>query len=422
MKGATVKHVLWFMSTRLIFAAVAAAQDRAVPTADKRPAKPWNRTGPLGETPEHVTDAYPLSNQQNKGDWVKFDPMSDEFDGEELDLNKWNRGLYWWKGRQPALFSDRNVTVSDGKLHLTMRREKVPEQFEKLGYKDYTSAALHTKARSSYGYYEVKAKPMSSGGSSSFWFQVEDTPGWLTEIDVFEIGGKAKGFEHKYNMNVHVFRTPTTKEHWSVGGVWVAPWRLADDYHVYGLEWTPEEIRYYVDGVVVRTVENTHWHQPLFLIFDSETMPKWFGMPDDDDLPSTFSVEYVRAWKKASVLKNDPVAAIRSALPMGWAILKVDEDACPALRPNGKGKAVYLHSPQQHLVGGKVRTTSVVYIMPADYDDGGADPTHGQAQAYPAALILTTPAAKVYLWGNETPFSAIGWSMLKDDILKAIVE
>ena len=38
------------------------------------------------------------------------------------------------------------------------------------------------------------------------------SPGWLTEIDVFEIGGKAKGFEHKYNMNVHVFRTPTGEE------------------------------------------------------------------------------------------------------------------------------------------------------------------------------------------------------------------
>ena len=148
--------------------------------------------------------------------------------------------MYWWKGRQPALFSDKNVTVSDGKLHLTMRKEKVPEKFEKLGYKDYTSAALHTKVRSSYGYYEVKAKPMNSAGSSSFWFQVEETPGWLTEIDVFEIGGKAKGFEHKYNMNLHVFRTPKKKKHWSVGGVWVAPWRLADDYHVYGLEWTPD--------------------------------------------------------------------------------------------------------------------------------------------------------------------------------------
>jgi hypothetical protein len=265
----------------------------------QRPARIWNLTGPLGETPKHTTDAYPLSDQQNKGGWVKFEPMSDEFEGKELDLNKWHVGMEWWKGRQPALFSDKNVTVSDGKLHLTMRKEKVPEQFEKLGYRDYTSAALHTKARAGYGYYEVKARPMNSGGSSSFWFQVEDTPGWLTEIDVFEIGGKAKGYEQKYNMNLHVFRTPQEKKHWSVGGVWVAPWRLADDYHVYGLEWSKDEIKYFVDGVLVRSVENTHWHQPLYMIFDSETMPKWLGMPDDKDLPSTFSVEYVRAWKKA---------------------------------------------------------------------------------------------------------------------------
>ena len=151
---------------------VCAAQADEKPTkSEKRPTKIWNLTGPLGETPKHVTDAYPLSDQENKGGWVKFEPMSDEFEGKELDRNKWHVGMEWWKGRQPAFFSDKNVTVSDGKLHLTMRKEKLPPEIEKLGYKDYTSAALHTKARSSYGYYEVKAKPMDSGGSSSFWFQ-----------------------------------------------------------------------------------------------------------------------------------------------------------------------------------------------------------------------------------------------------------
>jgi hypothetical protein len=93
---------------------VPAAADESQPAADKRPTRIWNRVGPLGETPRHVTDAYPLSDQDNKGGWVKFEPMSDEFEGRELDPGKWNRGLYWWKGRQPALFSDKNVTVSDG--------------------------------------------------------------------------------------------------------------------------------------------------------------------------------------------------------------------------------------------------------------------------------------------------------------------
>ena len=171
----------------------------------------------MGDTPKHVTDAYPLSDQHNEGGWGKFEPMWDEFEGDKADDTKWTVGMYWWKGRQPAWFSPKNVTVSDGRLHLTMRKEEVPEEFEKLGYKDYTSAALHTKVRSNYGYYEVKAKPMNSGGSSSFWFQQDETPGWATEIDVFEIGGKAKGFEHKYHMTLHVSRTPQEKKHWSVG-------------------------------------------------------------------------------------------------------------------------------------------------------------------------------------------------------------
>lgn len=265
---------------------------------NEQPSKEWTRVGSLGETPKRITDDYPLSDQENKGNWVRYEPLSDEFDGEDLDTNKWIRNMYWWKGRQPALFMEKNVTVSDGKLHLTMCKEEIPEEFKKFGYQDYSSAALHSKIRAGYGYYEVMAKPMNSAGSSSFWFQVEDEPGWLTEIDVFEIGGKAKDYEYWYNMNLHVFYTPEEKRHWSISGVWTAPWRLADDYHVYGLEWDADEIKYYVDGVVVRTVKNTHWHQALYLIFDSETMPEWFGMPEDEDLPSTYSVEYVRVWKK----------------------------------------------------------------------------------------------------------------------------
>jgi len=182
-----------------------------------------------------------------------------------------------------------------------MRKEKLPEEMKKRGYFDYTSAAVHSKTRTAYGYFEVKAKPMNSAGSSSFWFQQDDDSAWATEIDVFEIGGKAKGFEDKYNMNAPVFRTPKGKKSWDVQHTWTAPFRLADAYHVYGLDWSKDSLQWYVDGVVVRTVENTVWHQPLFLIFDSETMPGWFGMPKDEDLPSTFSVEYVRAWKKKSV-------------------------------------------------------------------------------------------------------------------------
>jgi beta-glucanase (GH16 family) len=294
-----MKPTLTFVLTALLLAPLAVLHAvQAEVASEKRPAKIWMRTGPLGETPKHLTNACPLSDQQNKGGWVRFEPMSDEFEGGKLDLKKWGYGIPPSRGKRPAWFSDRNVKVSGGKLLLTMRKEKLPPEAERHGYKDYSSAAIHSNARSSYGYYEAKAKPMNSAGSSTFWFKRETVPGWVTEIDVFEIGGKAKGFEQKYNMHLHIFETPTEKEHWNVGGAWVAPWRLADDYHVYGLEWGKDEIKWFVDGVLVYSVENTHWHQPLWLIFDAETQPTWFGMPDDKDLPSTYSVEYVRAWKK----------------------------------------------------------------------------------------------------------------------------
>jgi beta-glucanase (GH16 family) len=271
-----------------------------VMAAERQLPSNWVRTGDLGSMPRPITDAFPLSDQNNMGNWKKYGPMSDEFEGTRLDPNRWHPTNPTWLGRQPALFYPGNVAVSDGKLHLLMKKQEVPDMPKDKGYHTYTSAAVQSKTRVKYGYFEIKARPMKSHGSSSFWFY-DSTPDLWTEIDVFEIGGAAPGFERKYNMNAHVFRTPAEKKHWSVAGEWVAPSNLADDYHVYGLEWDKEKIKWYFDGVLVRWVENTHWHQPLTLNFDSETMPEWFGLPKDSDLPSTYSIEYVRAWKRETV-------------------------------------------------------------------------------------------------------------------------
>lgn len=256
----------------------------------------WTRAGALGETPPHTDPSRPLADPQNRGGWTRFEPFSDEFDAPVLDAQKWEP-MRSWKGRPPGLFRSANVVQTNGCLTLTMRKETVPEMQKNPQFHDYTCAIVETTQFTRYGYFEVRAKPMNSAGSSSFWF-AGGAKLWRIEIDVFEIGGKAPGRESAYNMNAHVFRKNGVDDHWNTGGVWQAPWRLADGFHVYGLEWSPEKLVYHVDGVAVRTMPNTHWHEPMRLIFDSETMPDWFGLPADADLPSTFEIDYVRAWKR----------------------------------------------------------------------------------------------------------------------------
>ena len=78
-KGRNMRLVILLIIAAVVPPAVS-VYGQQVPA--KRPNKIWNRSGPLGETPKYVTDVCPLSDQNNKGGWVKFEPMSDEFEGE----------------------------------------------------------------------------------------------------------------------------------------------------------------------------------------------------------------------------------------------------------------------------------------------------------------------------------------------------
>lgn len=222
-----------------------------------------------------------------------IEELSDEFEGGELDATKWHDHNPIWEGRQPAFFATHNVSVSGGQLHLTARVEDLDGLPE--GFHTFTTAAVKSKTLVKYGYFEVKARPMKSKISSGFWFYNIGEDEW-TEIDVFEICGAGPECTYTDYMHVHVFYTPTDKQRWYLGGGTQVPFDLTEDYHVYGLDWSEDYIRWYLDGELLREIPNTHWHQPLYINFDAETQPDWFGLPSPDDLPATFSIEYVRAW------------------------------------------------------------------------------------------------------------------------------
>ena len=253
-------------------------------------------TVPMSFADEETTESQKMQCPLEFGKWELIPNFSDEFDAPTLDNAKWFPGNPSWLGRQPGFFSKDNVELKDGMLQLSAKAETLPNLPK--GYHTFTTAAVQSKNRIRYGYFEIRCRAMDSAASSAFWFYANDEKLW-TEIDVFEIGGKAPDMDYNYFTNVHVFKTPETgNKHWDDSTIWKAPYRLAEEFHTYGFLWSKNELIWYVDGKEIRKRINTDWHQTLTMNFDSEIMSEWFGLPDPKDLPSIFSIDYVRSWKR----------------------------------------------------------------------------------------------------------------------------
>lgn len=231
-------------------------------------------------------------------EWQPIERLSDEFDGDRLDRGKWydrNRNA---RGHPPGLIWPANVSVADGMLHLTTRAEEPPRP--PPGYHGFTTAAIQSKVKVRYGYFEIRARPSASRVSSAFWF-FDRSDGYWTEIDVFEVSGTRlpdDPWYNSYTMTLHVFETPVEDRHWQKQQRWRPPFRMVDGFHRYALDWRRDRIRWLVDGAVVAERENSHWHRPLKLNLDSQTLSDWFGLPDPANLPSSFDIDYVRAWRR----------------------------------------------------------------------------------------------------------------------------
>ncbi len=247
--------------------------------------------------------------------WTLVADFSDEFDGDTLDAEKWwDFNPTTFIGRKPGLFSRDNVAVKDGLLQLTASR--MPPSMETVenvarGYHSFATAIVKSRKRIRYGYFEVRCKAMTSAATSAFWFydpldaDKKYKPGSYTEeIDVFEIFGKHPKLANTLFMTVHRQETPYVEtlvriNLKSTGSQWVAPHNFTDEYHVFALLWTPEQITWYVDGVERWSIRNEFHKNPLHMMFDSEIMEAWGGLPDPHDLPSRFLVDYVRTWQRA---------------------------------------------------------------------------------------------------------------------------
>ena len=268
----------------------------------------------------------PASDPNNEGGWQLNTDISDEFNGDELDQEKWfvegTDGQYYiWKGRPPSQFAPHNVFQEDGRLKIRSQWEPnfpfAAENYADGSRNDsygvfegepmpVTTGGIISKKRFLYGYMETRTKAGNAAMTSSFW-----SIGYEGELDIYEQMGNPKTkdnpdiSERTWKASIHDWSPPAKRPTRRFGLKKKLPFRVADEFHVYGAEWGEDYLKLYLDGKLMyettREIEGNSWvlNNPLEIWFDSEIFV-WLGLPHKEELPVDYEIDYVRVWQKPS--------------------------------------------------------------------------------------------------------------------------
>lgn len=77
------------------------------------------------------------------------------------------------------------------------------------------------------------------------------------------------------------------------------------DFHVYALEWTPQSLKFFIDGKFLgeypRPKNPDYWHfdKPMYLLMNLAIGGSWGGKKGIDDaiFPAKYYIDYVRYYK-----------------------------------------------------------------------------------------------------------------------------
>ncbi|OJX59474.1 MULTISPECIES: glycoside hydrolase family 16 protein [Dysgonomonas] len=263
----------------------------------------------------------------NETVWDLVPELSDEFD--VWDSNKWGISL-WYDVSTDFAFNAQNVSVKDGFLRLSAKRES------KNG-KNYTAGiAMSTFKVGGNSYVEIRAKTIDyrANVTTALWLSdeptTENSPN--VEIDIMETlqaGEKPKIF----TSTIHQWADPHVALGWKVKNL---SFNLSDDFHVYGLERRNGFIRMYLDGEVFWEFDTTSYpsvsDQERYIIFSIEGHA---GTPVDSYLPNEFLIDYVRTYEcsenansiqsGANLLTNPGFEEGGGGQPVGWSIYSNNE-------------------------------------------------------------------------------------------------
>jgi beta-glucanase (GH16 family) len=239
---------------------------------------------------------------------------SDEFngpDGSPPDESKWlaESGGGGWGNHELELYTSRPRNARQEGGHLVIEADKERLTGPDGVKRDYTSARLTSAGRFSqrYGRFEARIKlPSGKGVWPAFWMLGDNlsTAGWPAcgEIDIMEsigsepttIRGSLHGPGYSgANSLTAAYKLPAKE--------------LSDEFHIFALEWAPQEIRFYVDGTPYATSTprdvpaGGRWvfDHPFFVILNLAVGGNMPGNPDDSTVfPQRMLVDYVRVYSR----------------------------------------------------------------------------------------------------------------------------
>lgn len=238
---------------------------------------------------------------------------SDEFAGPNISAANWNfeqgTGDWGWGNNELQNYTNRadNATIANGNLVITARQENYQGS-------SYTSARMTTrnKVDFTYGRWEARISlPQGQGIWPAFWLMPTNSVygGWPRsgEIDIMEMLGHQT--DRVYGT-LHYGPDPGDG-HIHTGEPYYHPTNgsFAGNFHEFAMEWEPEQIRWFVDGVQVqeqlaRDLSPFFWpfQQDFYIILNVAVGGQWPGNPNaSTTFPQQMMVDYVRVYQKSTV-------------------------------------------------------------------------------------------------------------------------
>ncbi len=260
---------------------------------------------------------------------------SDEFNSAQLDTDTWNiwRGSAFNNELQCYTNQPKNISVSDGTLKLTARRESI-----RCGsiLRSYSSGRISTDTLNAgweFGRFEVRAKmPAGTGFWPAFWLMPAKRIDWPKggEIDILEYRGN---LVTETNAAIHYWRQGCVgnsatcrvyEEETLDTGL-----DLSQDFNLYALEWTPEKLvwlfneePYFEIDLTKIAADYNPFTGPFYIILNLAVGGTYLPNPTPTTIfPQSYEIDYVRVFQDVNVPPQVDLSPVDTSFAAGETIL-----------------------------------------------------------------------------------------------------